>query len=223
MMTDHAPPIYIARHAETVYNHAHRMQGNDAHTPLTRHGIAQAEVMARALARHFADAGARPPAIWASPTGRTLQTAAIIAEHLGAGFFTIHQDRRLREIEVGRWTGRLYAEIVESEGEILDYEHRLFRMPIPEGEQYTDIRTRLQSWLGDIGRQSLLVISHGITTRVLRGLLVGGELYGGVKIAGNLPQGSVVRVTGGREEVVVEGSGPRADGAGDSMAAAGAV
>lgn len=221
MMTEQIP-IYIARHAETVYNHAARMQGNDAHTPLTRHGIAQAEAMGQALARHFAEIGARPPLIWSSPAGRTLQTAAIIAEHLGAGFFTIHQDRRLREIEVGRWTGRLYAEIVESEGEILDHAHRLFRMPIPEGEHYADIRQRLQSWLADLEPQPILTISHGITTRVLRGLLVGGTPYGGVEIADNLPQGSVVRVVGGHEDIVVQGSGPLAD-ADDNPAAVGAV
>jgi broad specificity phosphatase PhoE len=34
--------LILARHAETVFNAAARMQGNMAHTPLTRAGIAQA-------------------------------------------------------------------------------------------------------------------------------------------------------------------------------------
>ena len=68
------PVIYLARHAETVFNVAGRMQGAKANTPLTRRGIAQAEAMGAALAAHF---GPGPDVdLWASPTGRTQQTAA---------------------------------------------------------------------------------------------------------------------------------------------------
>jgi probable phosphoglycerate mutase len=212
-MTTAPQPLYLARHAETVFNRARRMQGNDAHTPLTRDGIAQAEAMGEALAQHFRTSGAPLPALWASPAGRTLQTAAIIAEHLGMDFFEIRRDPRLREIEVGRWTGRDYAEIIAEEGEILDMEHRLFRMPIPGGEHYADIAARLGSWLADAGTAPALVISHGMTARVLRGLLVGGRVYEGVPIAADLPQGSISRLADGNEELVHVGqgtSGPRA-------------
>ncbi|MCG2841943.1 histidine phosphatase family protein [Sandaracinobacter sp. RS1-74] len=206
-------PLYLARHAETVFNRARRMQGNDAHTPLTRDGIAQAEAMGEALRLHFAESGEPLPEIWASPAGRTLQTASIVAEHLGRTFFDIRQDPRLREIEVGRWTGRDYAAIVADEGEIMDREHRLFRMPIPEGEHYADIAGRLSGWLAQAGAAPALVISHGITSRVLRGLLVGGRAYAGVEIAADLPQGSISRIADGAERALHIGSGasgPRA-------------
>jgi probable phosphoglycerate mutase len=203
-------PLYLARHAETVFNRARRMQGNDAHTPLTREGIAQAEAMGAALARHFA-VGAEPlPTLWASPAGRTLQTAAIVGEHLGIPFFDIRADRRLREIEVGHWTGRDYAEIIGQEGEIIDMEHKLFRMPIPGGEHYADIAARLADWLADAGEAPALVISHGMTARVLRGLLVGGRPYHEVPIAADLPQGTVVRIMGATEEPLHLGSGDSA-------------
>jgi probable phosphoglycerate mutase len=204
-------PLYLARHAETVFNRHRRMQGNDAHTPLTRDGIAQAEAMGAALARHFADMPV--PTLWASPAGRALQTASIVAEHLGIGFFDIRQDRRLREIEVGRWTGRDYAAIIAEEGEILDHEHRLFRMPIPGGEHYADIAARLSGWLADAGTAPALVISHGMTARVLRGLLAGGRPFHGIPIAADLPQGTVVRIAAGTEDALHLGdgaSGPRA-------------
>lgn len=213
-MANSAPaPLYLARHAETVFNRARRMQGNEAHTPLTRDGIAQAEAMGEALARHFAASGEPLPALWASPAGRALQTAAIVAEHLGMDFFTIRQDSRLREIEVGRWTGRDYAAIIEEEGEILDHEHRLFRMPIPGGEHYSDIAARLADWLADAGPAPALVISHGMTARVLRGLLCGGRPYCGVEIAADVPQGSVLRIEARAESLLHLGSGtagPRA-------------
>ena len=41
-----SPRFFIARHGETVFNAASRMQGEDAtHTPLTRKGFAQADAM----------------------------------------------------------------------------------------------------------------------------------------------------------------------------------
>ena len=62
--------IILARHAETVFNAAARMQGHMAHTPLTRAGIAQAEAMGAALAEVL---GPRPDRdLWVSPSGRTL-------------------------------------------------------------------------------------------------------------------------------------------------------
>lgn len=213
-MTNLPPtPLYLARHAETVFNRARRMQGNDAHTPLTRAGIAQAETMGERLAAHFAENGGILPMLWSSPAGRAQQTAAIIAEHLGLDFFAIRTDPRLREIDVGRWVGRDYAAIIAEQGEIIDEEHRLFHMPIPDGEHYADIARRLQDWLADAGAAPALVISHGITARVLRGLLAGGRAYQQVPIAADVPQGSVMRIADGRETLVVTGTGsagPRA-------------
>jgi len=206
-------PIYLARHAETVFNKARRMQGNEAHTPLTRDGIAQAEAMGAALARYFAASQVPVPALWASPAGRALQTAAIVAEHLQIPFFDIRIDRRLREIEVGRWTGRDYAEIIATEGEILDEEHHLFRMPIPDGEHYADIAARLGDWLAEADDAPALVVSHGITARVLRGLMSGGRVFHGVPIAADVPQGTVIRIAGGAEQPIHLGAGtagPRA-------------
>lgn len=213
-MPNNSPaPLYLARHAETVFNRARRMQGNEAHTPLTRAGLAQAEAMGAALAQHFAEGSETLPTLWASPAGRALQTAAIVAEHLGIDFFAIRTDRRLREIEVGHWTGRDYAEIIAEEGEIIDHEHRLFRMPIPGGEHYADIAERLTGWLAEAGAAPALVISHGMTARVLRGLLCGGRDYHGVPIAADVPQGSILKLDGGTETLLHLGdstAGPRA-------------
>lgn len=198
--------IIIARHAETVFNAAARMQGHMAHTPLTRAGIAQAEAMGAALA---AALGPRPDRdLWVSPSGRTQQTAAIVGEHLGHPFFDWRQDRRLLEIDVGRWEGRYYADIVAETGPIVDAERGLFAVEPPGGEWFPAIAARLQSWLADLDpERPVLAISHGITARVLRGLLVGGEDWHGVKIAANAPQGTVFRIVDGRESVILTGSG----------------
>jgi probable phosphoglycerate mutase len=198
--------IIIARHAETVFNAAARMQGHMAHTPLTRAGIAQAEAMGAALAQVL---GAKPDRdLWVSPSGRTQQTAAIVGEHLGHPYFDWRLDDRLLEIDVGDWEGRYYADIVAESGPIVDSDRRLFSRPAPNGEWFPAIAARLESWLAGLDpARPVLAISHGITARVLRGLLVGGEDWHGVKVAVDAPQGTVFQVRDGAESVLLTGAG----------------
>lgn len=198
--------IILARHAETVFNAAARMQGHMAHTPLTRAGIAQAEAMGAALADVL---GQRPDRdLWVSPSGRTQQTAAIVGEHLGVGFFGWRQDARLLEIDVGAWEGRYYADIVAETGPIVDAERRLFSRAPPGGEWFPAIAARLVEWLAQLDpARPVLAISHGITARVLRGILVGGDDWHGVKVAPDAPQGTVFRISDGGETVLLTGAG----------------
>ena len=201
--------LFLARHAETVFNRAARMQGAHPHTPLTRTGIAQAEAMGAALAAYFGPKVADVRLI-ASPTGRTLQTMAIIADHLGRDFFDIEKDERLIEIGIGAWEGRSYADIVAEQGPIVCEARGIFIQRPPGGEWYPDMAKRLAAWHSeqDFSRPTL-VISHGLTARVLRGLLVGGEPVepGCVPIASEVPQGTVMRIIGTTEEMILEGTG----------------
>ena len=197
--------IILARHAETVFNAAARMQGHMAHTPLTRAGIAQAEAMGAALAA-YPEIAARD--LWVSPSGRTQQTAAIIGEHIGRPFFDWRLDARLLEIDVGEWEGRYYADIVAETGPIVDAQARLFAVPPPGGEWFPAIAARLQAWLTDLDpARPALVISHGITARVLRGLLVDGRDWHGVKVADDAPQGSIFHLVNGTETLLHTGAG----------------
>ena len=198
--------ILLARHAETVFNAGARMQGHSGHTPLTRGGIAQAEAMGAALAAAIpADEGLD---IWASPAGRTLQTTAIVAEHLHRDFFEVRTDARLLEIDVGEWTGRLYADVVAERGPIHDPQRGVFSVRPPGGEWYPQIAARLRSWCAELPRdRSVLVVSHGVTLRVLRGLLAGGEPFEGVQLAGALPQGTISCIEQGVETLLHVGTG----------------
>lgn len=200
--------IILARHAETVFNAAARMQGHMAHTPLTRAGIAQAEAMGVALRAALGEAPDLD--LWVSPSGRTQQTAAIIGEHLGHPFFDWRHDERLLEIDVGHWEGRYYSEIIAELGRtIIDVERGLFTEAAPGGEWFPAIAERLNSWLGELDpARPVLVITHGITLGVLRGLLAGGEDWHGVPVAPRAPQGTVFRIRDGKEEAMHIGSGP---------------
>jgi broad specificity phosphatase PhoE len=201
------PVIYLARHAETVFNRGARLQGQLGHSPLTHRGIDQAHAMGEAMKAHL---GAKPDIqMWASTAGRAQQTAAIVAEHLGQDFFDIRLDARLQEIDVGGWQGRSYAEVIAEGGPIMDSARRLFSVRPPGGEWYDDIAQRLQNWLADIqaATRPQLVIAHGISARVLRGQLVGGAPVDGTAIADDVPQGTVVKIEAGAQISLHLGSG----------------
>src|SRR3546814_18487897 len=79
----------------------------------------------------------------------------------------------------------------------------LFRTPAPDGERYPDIAARLAGWLADTDDApgDRLVIMHGISSAVLRGLMTGRAPASaiGAPFAPALPPGSVVMIDHGAE------------------------
>lgn len=198
---------FIARHGETVFNAARRLQGDHPHTPLTRAGFAQADEMGVALRALL---GPRPAlTLWSSPSGRALQTLAIIAERLELDWHRAHTDARLVEIGMGAWGGRYYADVIDEVGPVVTPDGLL--RPAPDGELYEAIAYRVGGWLAETDDDpgDRLVIMHGISSRVLRGLMTGAAAHPefAAPIAPGLPQGSVVLIEGGCERVAHLGLG----------------
>lgn len=198
---------FIARHGETVFNAARRLQGDAPHTPLTRAGFAQADEIGRAL---LGALGRRPAlTLWASPTGRALQTLAVIAEHLDLDWHAAHTDARLVEIGMGAWGGRYYADVIAEVGEVFTAAGAL--KVAPDGEDYPAIEARVRGWLADTDDTpgDRLVIMHGISSRVLRGVMTRGAADPaiGAPFAPGLPQGSIVCIERGVERLVHRGTG----------------
>ncbi|HYI47394.1 MAG TPA: histidine phosphatase family protein [Allosphingosinicella sp.] len=192
--------FFICRHGETAFNAAARMQGDVLHTPLTRAGFAQADEMGALLRVHL---GPGPKLdLWASPTGRALQTLAVIAEHLELDWHGARTDARLREIDIGAWSGRFYRDVAAESGPPIDPATGLFSGRPPGGETYEEVAQRLQAWLDDNADEAAdrLVVMHGMSSRVLRGMLAGAG-----QIAGNLPQGSLVEIRAGVETLLASG------------------
>ncbi len=200
--------FFIARHGETVFNAAARLQGDRVHTPLTRAGFAQADTMGQELRAYL---GAKPDIeLHVSSAGRALQTLAIITEHLQLDWHSARGDDRLKEIGMGSYGGKYYAHVAEEYGDIVDRDTMLLR-PAPDGENYMQIAMRMVDWLGDhgAGDGDRLIIMHGISSRVLRGILLElppDETYG-APVAGSLTQGSIVCIENGVEQVIIEGKG----------------
>ena len=194
--------FYIMRHGETVYNATHRLQANNIHTPLTREGFEQAVAMGCALR---AELGERPQVtLHISDTGRALQTAALIAEELGIDWFAAQRTMDLKEIDMGSWCGRSYSDVEDEVGPIVIEDHLL--RPAPDGEDYPMIVARLTRWLDELSDPGgdHIVVMHGISSRVLRGMMGGYPVHPlhGAPIAPSLVQGSIALVEGGQESTL---------------------
>ncbi|MEE9434375.1 MAG: histidine phosphatase family protein [Sphingorhabdus sp.] len=208
MISTNGKRLFIARHGETVFNAAARMQGMAAHTPLTWEGCEQAAKMGEALRSHITDPASLTLA--ASPSGRTLQTLALVTAEIHADWHNHVTDNRLREIDVGEWEGQYYADIFPDITKFVDVKHGLFKQAAPGGEDYSAVAKRLGEWIKEQAFETdMLVISHGMTARVLRGLLLGLEELGdfGAPIAASLSQGSMVMIRDGEESLVISGDG----------------
>ena len=208
MRTNRRGRDFIARHGETVFNAAARLQGEAPHTPLTRAGFRQADEMGEALRHALGD---RPAlTLWASPTGRALQTLAVMTEHVGLDWHDANTDPRLTEIGMGSWGGRYYSDVIGEVGEVMDPATHLLRAA-PDGERYHQIAERVSGWLADTDDHDgdRLVIMHGISSRVMRGVMTGAPVIDvfGAPAAGHLPQGSLVMIERGVESIVHLGGG----------------
>lgn len=149
--------LVLVRHGETAHNVSGVAQGwNDS--PLSGRGERQVAQLAERLAQSGADA------IYSSPLGRALVTAAAIARTTGLPVTTIDE---LREMSYGTWEGRSFLEVRRDDAAAY---HRWIEdpdAPCPDGESHNDVRKRLEVGLAKIrGARNPIVVSHGTAIRI---------------------------------------------------------
>ena len=187
------PEIFVLRHGETFWNAEGRMQGglNSPLTPLGKKQAArQAEILAEIDLSRFA--------VLCSPQGRAFETAAIA---LARKVNNIETHRDLREIEVGEWQGRLRSELADPDefedtpdGALELYERA------PGGEGFAALERRCIDFIGKLQGPSVLV-THGITSRMLRATVLGlgakgmAEMPGGQGVVYHLKEGVQKRLS----------------------------
>jgi broad specificity phosphatase PhoE len=164
--------MFLALHGQTEWNSEGRVQGH-LDSPLTEHGRRQAVAAARLLGGRDLVSGTFE--MVCSPLGRTYQTARIIAAELGFDISAIRNEDRLKEVSLGRWEGHTRAEVEARWPDRIAGSNRydwFFRSP--DGETYDDVAGRLREWLeANAHRDRLIIVTHGIASRVLRGLYAG--------------------------------------------------
>jgi probable phosphoglycerate mutase len=144
----------IARHGETDWNRDRRWQGH-ADPPLNDLGREQARALAARL-------GSGPPdAVYSSDLARARETAEIVGAELGR---EVRLDPRLREVDVGEWSGLTTPEIERLYPEGLR-KRRAGGTGWERGESYATMGVRVLEALHDIATATpdgrLLVVTHG--------------------------------------------------------------
>lgn len=155
--------LLLVRHGESEWNAVRRLQGQ-ADIGLSAKGEAQARALAATVGK------LAPDRVITSDLRRAFQTAELL------GFPQAAREPRLREVDVGDWTGLDIARIIEENPEA----YRSWRagsFAPPGGEAWADFaaRTAAATRAATAEANRLLVVCHGGVIRALIQTLLGLE------------------------------------------------
>ncbi|MDR1755474.1 MAG: histidine phosphatase family protein [Culturomica sp.] len=148
--------LILVRHGETVANRRHILQGQ-THGKLTAEGVSQADKVAGFLASFDVDI------CFTSDLRRAVDTAAIVA--LKHPRMRIVKDIRLRERYLGEIQGRKIPADWDGTG------HYESAEPVPE--LYERVKSFVSYILTSHPDQVILIVSHGITLKILLSVCLG--------------------------------------------------
>jgi probable phosphoglycerate mutase len=153
--------ILLARHGETEWNRVGRWQGH-ADPPLNQTGRRQAAELADRLGRDGISA------VYSSDLARARETACAVARRLG---LEVVEDRGLREIDVGSWSGLTRAEVEQRFPD--GYASWLAGEIGHDGETREQLTARVVAAIATIAARhgpddNVLVVTHGGVIRALR-------------------------------------------------------
>jgi probable phosphoglycerate mutase len=157
--------VYLIRHGQTQFNADGRVQGW-LDVPLNDVGRSQAQRLAQRFTGRPIDI------VFTSPLARAAETARALA---APGDLQLIFDDRLREYNMGDWTGKTGDEI-SAEASELGLDDPL--IPIPGGESAMDMRTRVSAFVKDLSLRhsrafrSVAVVSHGGTLGAILGSML---------------------------------------------------
>ena len=195
-MTDY-PDLYILRHGQTEWNLQGRMQGR-LDSPLTAKGQQQARQQGAILvALGLAGQGI---ACFSSPQGRAAHTARLALGRIGK---TAEPAAELCEVDMGSWQNRLAADLRKhcTAGLWDDLGPAWYFFNTPDGETWEQARRRCRAFLDRLNGPAVLV-THGITAKVLRGIWLGLDYRDTVLLPGG--QGCVFHLSNGTENMLWE-------------------
>ena len=160
--------LYYVRHGETDWNLHRRYQGQ-RDIPLNATGRTQAARNGGVLAQTLGADAASFDYV-ASPLARARETMEIVRRELGLVPEDYRTDDRLKEIHYGHWEGLLWDDLsrVDPAG-VAARAADAWQWQPDGGESLRALSRRVESWLTEISRNSVIV-AHGGVSRVLRGL-----------------------------------------------------
>ncbi len=153
--------LILVRHGETDWNSQQRYQGQ-LDIPLNNKGTWQAQQAASALAGEPIDLLVSSDLLRARATAEAIATACAVP---------LRTDARLREISFGSWEGLSTDQIKEQDGEAYRRwrENPTAHAPVGGETLAATGRRVLSFWqeISEMNRESLVVVSHGGTLRIL--------------------------------------------------------
>lgn len=199
--------IIVLRHGETLDNAAGIWQGQ-RDTPLSEQGLTQARVAAPSLQM------LAPDLLVSSDLARAAVTAEIVGEACG---LPVRLDPRLREINVGRWSGMTTAQVRAQDGATLEALSRGEDVRRGgSGETVAELAERVGAALASILQMlsdggTALVVCHGVAGRACVAALLGLDQLGAVALLRGLGNAhwSVVAEVSGPEGLGSPGSPDR--------------
>lgn len=178
--------LILLRHGETEFNRARRMQGH-LDVALSERGRAQADRVAPVLARK------NPLAIISSDAQRAVHTAQAVSDLCDV---PVHLDTRLRETDMGEWTGLDQQEVEDHwPGDRPKWRSDPTYAP-PGGENRLEVARRAMDVVRDLHRdltswgedeRPVLLVAHGGTFLALAAALIDSPLqnYAAFSALGN--------------------------------------
>ena len=152
--------LLLVRHGESEWNAENRLQGHGG-TGLSALGHAQARATAEHLARRFGEVAL----IVRSDLPRVAQTAAPTEALIDA---EVRLDERLREIDVGSWSGLTWDEVALHDPEGLQRWRDGEDVARGGGETWAALRERVWPALQELSEVggTVLVFTHGGPIRI---------------------------------------------------------
>jgi probable phosphoglycerate mutase len=168
--------LVLLRHGESLWNAEDRYQGQQG-TGLSPLGHQQAK-----QAAEYLRASGPFDQIVASDLQRVTETLQPYVD--GGGCAAVRVDRRWREIDVGTWGGRTFADVQAKEPEVVEAFARGEDVARGGGETFAQLRERIWDAVRDLagsGADRVLVVTHGGPIRVAAAsslrLPPGGEVW----------------------------------------------
>ncbi len=162
--------FYLIRHGQTDWNAERRLQGQKD-IPLNDLGRKQAARNGDRLAALIGDPQRYD--FVASPLGRTRETMEIVRHQMGLEPEDYRTDNRLLEISFGDWEGFTFDEIRIDSNDAVEERHvRKWDFLQPNGESYQILCDRVEGWLSQVEKDTV-VVCHGGVIRALLHLLEG--------------------------------------------------
>lgn len=158
--------LYFMRHAQSEANLADIL-ASQLDFPLTEQGHADATEIAEEFVQSH-----QITQLLASPLLRAQQTAAPFAKLSG---FTVGQEPRVIEQALGKYAGKSYAQLEDEPEYCHDRSMRWNWVPEEGGESYSMIVDRLLPFFQALptgGSDAILIITHAVTMRMIKAILV---------------------------------------------------